>query len=102
MSSIAPLRLVSTSTMPRNTRASVRHSEGAPRTGANWSSTNHIVPVQEHFSVHRHDLTLPRRESARLTAQRYILVLIPFQSLVDLLNAVVGPHLIQHIEARID
>ena len=46
-----------------------------------------------------------RREepsAARLTAQRHVLVLIPFQSLVDLLNGVVGPHLIHHIEVRID
>src|SRR5664280_3530551 len=40
-------------------------------------------------------------ETSRLTAQRDILVLIPFQSLVDLLNAVVGPHLIHDIEVRI-
>jgi hypothetical protein len=43
-----------------------------------------------------------RYETARLTAQRYVLVLIPFQSLVHVLNAVVGPHLIQHIEVGID
>ena len=41
-------------------------------------------------------------ETSRLTAQRDILVLIPFQSLVDLLNSVVGPHLIHDIEVRID
>ena len=37
-----------------------------------------------------------------LTAQSYVLVLIPFQSLIDLLTAVVGPHFVHHIEVRID
>lgn len=80
----------------------VLHLEGAPRTGTEWASTIPIIPGQGHFSGQRHELTPPCHETARLTAQRYVLVLIPFQGLVDLLNAVVGPHLIQHIEVRID
>src|SRR5450756_1329799 len=45
---------------------SIRHSEGAPRTGANWSSTDRILPGQEHFSVERHGLKPLGYESARL------------------------------------
>ena len=37
-----------------------------------------------------------------LTAQSYVLVLVPFQSLIDLFAAVVGPHFVQHKEIRID
>src|SRR5665647_1757176 len=81
---------------------SLLHLEGAPRTGTEWASTIPIIPGQGHLSGQRHELTPPRHETARLTAQRYVLVLIPFQSLVDLLNAVVGPHPIQPIEVRID
>jgi hypothetical protein len=71
-------------------------------TRSSSSSTNHIVPSSGARSVHRPDLTLPHRESGGLTAQSYVLVLIPFQSLIYLLTAVVGPHLVQHIEVRID
>jgi len=43
-----------------------RNVHHEPRRAVNWSSTNHIVPGQERFSVHQQGPMPPRRESARL------------------------------------
>ena len=57
----------------------------------------------QHPAVQLTDPTSRCRAAKRaLTAQSYVLVLIPFQSLIDLLAAVVGPHFLQHKEIRID
>src|SRR5450756_1600856 len=57
---------------------------------------------QDHGALERRRAAKRRRGVVdSLTAQCYVLVLIPFQSLVDLLNAIVRPHFIQHIEVRI-
>ena len=53
--------------------------KGVPRTGLIWSSTNHIVPGQEHFLVQRHTPTRPRHESTRLEGRSCLFLFYMFK-----------------------